>query len=532
MSINEMNTFNSLYDNFVKTHSHNEIFLCCDNRTMTLGELISLSETYILRLHEAGVKAGTCVGYTMPNCPEIIALVIALSKMGACIVPVFHMIPDAVKCTIFKNSRASVVITTNVQLASLVSCCNNGSGSPKFVTVDKNDTDVLSLADESISGKRINDIIPEKTDPSLPILISSSSGTTGTPKTVIWNQSNAAALIKASIAMAETVCEDGKTASSIVAFPLASAGVMNLMGFIFAGVRLIFSPDVSPVKFVQLIDQYQPDSMAAPPAYYEGILSLPMLNNIHTGSIKWIYTGMDFLSSSLMTRLNEKFTNIKGLANGYGLIETTNVFMLCITEKTDEQFGPTNLMSVAAGLGNQIEVRDESGKGVAVNETGILYVKGASVVIGYAGNPEETARAFKDGWFNTGDFVRFEGENTISLLGRRKYLIKRGGKSVSPLIVQDHINTLSGVKVSAVVGVPHQLFGEMVWAYVVVKDGFTVELKDIMKHCRAGLVNYMVPDQVRFVADIPKKSGVGKVDFDKMIQNAKEEIAELGGNNG
>jgi acyl-coenzyme A synthetase/AMP-(fatty) acid ligase len=532
MSINEVKTFNSLYDNFIKTYSHNENFLCCDNRKMTLGELISLSDQYILRLHEAGVKTGTCVGYTMPNCPEIIAIVIALSRMGACIVPVFHMIPDTVKCTIFKNSRASAVITTSLQLDSLVNSCNNGSGSPKFITIDKNGNDVLSLADESISGKNVNDIVPEKTDPSQPVLISSSSGTTGTPKTVIWNQSNAAALIKASMAMAETVHEDGKIASSIVAFPLASAGVINLMGFMFAGVRLVFSPDVSPVKFVQLIDLYQPESMAAPPAYYEGILSLPMLNNIRTGSITWIYTGMDFLSASLMTRLNEKFTNIKGLVNGYGLIETTNVFMLCINEKTDGTFGPTNAMRLAAGLGNQIEVRDESGKCVSAGETGILYVKGSSVVNGYAGNPEETSRAFRDGWFNTGDFVRFEGENTISLLGRRKYLIKRGGKSVSPVIVQDYINTLPGVKVSAVVGVPHPLFGEMVWAYVVVKDGFTLELKDLMKHCRAGLVNYMVPDQVRFVNDIPKKSGVGKVDFDTMIQNATKEIAELGGNNG
>lgn len=532
MSMNELDTFNSLYDNFVETHSRNEVILCCDDRTLTLGEQISLSERYIIRLHEAGVRPGTCVGYTMPNCPEIIALVIALSKMGACIVPVFHMVPDPVKYTIFKNSRVSVVITTNLQLKSLAGCSNNAPDSPQFVTIDKNENGVQSLEDECISGKNVNDIIPEKTDPSMPFLISSSSGTTGIPKAVIWTQSNAAALIKASITMAETVCEAGKTASSIVAFPLASAGVINLMGFIFAGVRLVFSPDVSPVKFVQLLDRYQPDSMAAPPAYFEGILSLPVLKTIQTGSIKWVYTGMDFLSSSLMSRLAEKFTNIKGLANGYGLIETTNVFMLCITEKTDGQFGPTNLMSVAAGLGNQIEVRDESGTCVSAGETGILYVKGPSVVNGYAGNPEETARSFKDGWFNTGDFVRCEGVNTISLLGRRKYLIKRGGKSVSPLIVQDHINTLSGVKTSTVVGVPHQLFGEMVWAYVVVKDGAAVELKDVMKHCRAGLANYMVPDQVRFVTDIPKKSGVGKVDYDTMIQIAKEEIAEMGGNNG
>jgi acyl-coenzyme A synthetase/AMP-(fatty) acid ligase len=153
------------------------------------------------------------------------------------------------------------------------------------------------------------------------------------------------------------------------------------------------------------------------------------------------------------------------------------------------------------------------------------------VVQGYLGNPEETARSFTDGWFCTGDVARNEGDGSITLLGRRKYLIKRGGKSVSPVVVQNHLNKLAGVQDSAVVGVPHPLYGEMVWAFVVRQSEDAVEFKDVMKHCRAELANYMVPDQVTFVPEIPKKSGVGKLDIDAMKAMAQQELDAIAGAN-
>jgi long-chain acyl-CoA synthetase len=117
----------------------------------------------------------------------------------------------------------------------------------------------------------------------------------------------------------------------------------------------------------------------------------------------------------------------------------------------------------------------------------------------------------------------------VTLLGRQKYLIKRGGKSVSPVVVQNHLNQLAGVQDSAVIGVPHPLYGEMVWAFVVRQSEDTVQLKDVMKHCRVELANYMVPDQVTFVSAIPKKPGVGKVDIDAMRAMAQKELSSIPG---
>jgi acyl-CoA synthetase (AMP-forming)/AMP-acid ligase II len=156
-------------------------------------------------------------------------------------------------------------------------------------------------------------------------------------------------------------------------------------------------------------------------------------------------------------------------------------------------------------------------------------VKGANVIRGYPGDPAATEESFKDDWFRTGDIVINEGNNRVTLLGRKKYLIKRGGKSVSPVVVQNHINKLEGVKDSAVVGLPHQLYGEMVWAFVVPQKGVDLRLKEVMKHCRSELANYMVPDQVSFIDEIPKNSGVGKVNYELLKEMANKELQAIPG---
>jgi len=254
-----------------------------------------------------------------------------------------------------------------------------------------------------------------------------------------------------------------------------------------------------------------------------------MLASFDLSTVKRMMVGMDFLTPSLVERFKQKFVNLEGFANGYGLVETSNVYMIC--KSLDEKAlltAETSKMVVACEA-NEIEVRDENGSLVDFGSIGELYVKGVNVVGGYINNPEESAKSFNDGWFKTGDIVRYESKDSVTLLGRKKYLIKRGGKSISPIVVQDTINTLDGISNSAVVGIPHPLYGEMVWAFVVKTPGATIEFKDVMKHCRTELVNYMVPDQILFIDEIPKGQGVGKVNYEKLKELAQNELKTIEG---
>jgi acyl-CoA synthetase (AMP-forming)/AMP-acid ligase II len=526
----KLTTLNDCFTAFIQQSDPRKPVMYCNDQKVTTVDLVEQVDRYTRHLDRLGVTLGVGVGYTMPNCPELFYLLLAVSRLGGFTVPLYHLFPDAGKVNIFKNSRVQLVVTAAAQASSLRMVSKSAGVSYKIATIDDcTDADYCFTIPVD-SGFDLLDSLPADTDPNLPFMVASSSGTTGIPKLVMMNQANVGAVVLASMDMVLPVDMNGKdTFTSVMAFPLSTSGILVCTGTMFAGVTLVFSEDLSPVKYLQMMNQYKADSLSAPPAYFEALLGLPMLENFNRATVRQIYTGMDFLSPSLLQRLKEKFVNITGATSGYGLIETSTVFMHSKVSNEAELSRPLNVMRLVDDIGNQIEVRDENGYVVASGETGELYVKGTSVVQGYLGNPEETVNSFRDGWFRTGDVVRNDGPTTITLLGRKKYLIKRGGKSVSPILVQNLINTLEGVKDSAVVGVPHPLYGEMIWAFIVKSTGSNIELKDIMRHCRAELANDMVPDQVTFIPEIPKNLGVGKVNYEKLRQMASQELQSIQG---
>jgi acyl-CoA synthetase (AMP-forming)/AMP-acid ligase II len=153
------------------------------------------------------------------------------------------------------------------------------------------------------------------------------------------------------------------------------------------------------------------------------------------------------------------------------------------------------------------------------------------VVSGYLTQTPEASAAFVDGWLPTGDLARRVAGGKIELCGRQKYFIKRGGRSISPIEIQDRVEACPGVVSCAVVGVKQALYGEMIWAFVVTDPAHEVTLAEVMKSCRATLPNYMVPDQVTFVAELPRGSGVGKLDREALVSQAEGELSRLQGAN-
>jgi acyl-coenzyme A synthetase/AMP-(fatty) acid ligase len=525
MTQNHYPTVYQIYEDYMVKCTPSAAAMHFNDRTVTNAELKDLVDAFTKHLIHLGVKPGTRVGYSMPNCPELFALFFSIARLGGCAIPLFHMIPDMGKCDIFNKSGAQIVILTAQQYNAFKECSVRMQANYSVVSIDE-----CPEASYHFAMTIPADIDPSKhilkdPFPPIPFIMASSSGTTGIPKLVIMTQSNIAAEIYAGMSLVQNV------RVSALAFPLSTAGMITCAGVFLAGVTCVFSADVNPVRFMQLVSQWKVDSISSPPAYFEALLSLPMLDTFDLSTVRRVQSGMDFFSPSLLQRLKARFVNINAFANGYGLIETSNVFMICTNSSVESFEGSTTLMSVAVPGANEIQVRDEEGNVVPVGTEGELYVKGLNVVQEYINSPEETQKSFQDGWFKTGDVARYEGGQSITLLGRKKYLIKRGGKSVSPVEVQNIINQIPGIKNSAVVGIPHQLYGEIVWAFVVKMPGSKVEFKDIMRHCRATLANYMVPDQISFVEDIPKNPGVGKVNYDALKQMANSELQTMNGGN-
>jgi acyl-CoA synthetase (AMP-forming)/AMP-acid ligase II len=129
---------------------------------------------------------------------------------------------------------------------------------------------------------------------------------------------------------------------------------------------------------------------------------------------------------------------------------------------------------------------------------------------GYLNKPEETAKAVRDGWYHTGDLARADANNFLTITGRLKELIIRGGQNIAPAEIEEVVNTFEPVLDCAVVGAPHEHLGEVPLLFVVPRAGRTVEAQALLAHCRAHLSAYKVPSAVHLIDTIPR-TGSGKI---------------------
>jgi len=506
-------TLDAHYDAALKRIGPGDTVLMDEGAPISMQEFQLSVRRLVQALREAGVEPGSLVGYSLPNGLAAFTLPLALSRLGAAFLPLFPMVPDAARCAAFSQARARfVVIPREGHDALAATAATQGCAFTILVLED-----LLQSEAEPLPASVAN--------PDAPLLLCTSSGTTGTPKAVFLSQRNVASALSAGFDLAHygpwTTDTDYR---SMIAFPQSTSGIMILLGTLFAGVCQVFTRSLSPVRFLEIAHGVEAESIAAPPAWFEALLSVPVTSTNKAPSIRGFVTGMDFLAPSLVARLRERFPALEAVGNGYGLVETATVFMTWKSSGPESLAGSTSVLSLVPGLGNEISVRGEDLQPVAEGEEGELWARGPSVVRGYLG----TSEGFHDGWFRTGDVVRSVAADTVELRGRNKYLIKRGGKSVSPLVVQEAVDRTPGVRASAVVGIPHPLYGEMIWAFVVRENGVELETPAIMKTVRATLPAHMVPDRIEFIEAIPLGRGVGKVDRETLIAQGSALLQKLG----
>lgn len=518
------NFFTPIYDQDLFPEDLERSAFIFKNSSITYGEVKKQVDICCANLIKMGVKKGDKVGYSLPNCPETFYLYMALSRLGACAIPLFHMIPDQGKVGIWANCNARYAITTAEQFESLKAVADQIGYPLSFATINKSAADYSF--DTTIDSSNISSSIVNENGDELPIIMASSSGTTGTAKYVEMTQKNAATVLKASYKLMQPK-DSGY--SLVLAFPLSTSGILVCMGMFAAGITMIIPEDMSPISFLKMVDTHNAEAISAPPAYLEAVSFIPGVDELNFDSVERVYTGMDFFPNKQLQSMRRRFPNLRMAGNGYGLIETSTVLMTWNAESLEDFDKPTNRMSPVEGIGNEFSVKTAEGEDLPRGEKGELFLKGNSIVKEYYKNPAETENAFKNGWFRTGDIAIHHEDDTVSLLGRNKYVIKRGGRSVSPIEISNEINKVPSVLSSAVVGVPHPLFGEMIWAFVVTPPGVEVPEGAIIKQCRENLAPYMVPDQVSFIDKIPKNPGVGKVNFEMMKEIALEKLSKMNG---
>jgi acyl-CoA synthetase (AMP-forming)/AMP-acid ligase II len=172
--------------------------------------------------------------------------------------------------------------------------------------------------------------------------------------------------------------------------------------------------------------------------------------------------------------------------------------------------------SAGVPVGNELRVVDEQERPLLPGDVGEVIIRGINVFDGYLDNPAADHEALSNGWFHSGDLGFLDQDGYLFLTGRKKEQINRSGEKISPREVEEIIHRLPEVESVGVVGIPHQLYGEEVAAFITLRPGRSLEPERIREYCREYLAGFKVPREILFVDELPKGPS-GKIQRRRLV---------------
>jgi len=432
-----------------------------------------------------GFKAGDRLALLFPNEPDYIELVYACAWLGVIVVPL--------------NTRLSAKEIDNV----LADAKPRGLIRHSSLPVPTVQVSWQVILDQDPLDVRSDSLPDPIYDPDAILALIYTSGTTGRPKGVGITHAN----------ILENVyhtsfwfpLEEG-------AVHLHAAPIFHIADFPFVfaapafGACQITIPKFNPQTFCETVQRERVTHTVLVPTMINMLTQFPDLKKYDLTSLKHLGYGGSPMAPELVHRTRQVLQNVK-LVQVYGLSETG-----FLTGLQDQEHTEDKLMSCGRPcLGIDVRVVDESGKEVETGQKGELVARGGNVMRGYWNDPQETANAFRDGFFRTGDIGYQNADGYFYILDRLKDMIVTGGENVYSGEVEAVIYTHPAVREVAVFGIPDPKWGELVMACVVLKPGKTLTADELIAYCRRSLANFKVPRSIEFSDTELPKSGSGKI---------------------
>ncbi|MGE7600275.1 class I adenylate-forming enzyme family protein [Lysinibacillus fusiformis] len=329
------------------------------------------------------------------------------------------------------------------------------------------------------------------------------SGTTGKPKGVMLTHEN----IVATADIWSSSMKMSNKDKMFICTPLFHCAGLHVfaMPMFYQGGTVVIEEAFSPTKTLAQIAITEATIFFGVPSMYTIILNTPGFKEHSFSHLRLLCYGAAPMPYELVKQVKEAFSNVN-VQNLYGQTENTPAATSLLD--TDAL---TKIGSVGKPLGQtEVRVVDSEGKPVPAGEVGEICVRGPQVMKGYLRNPEETARTIIDGWLYSGDLGRFDEEGYLYIVDRKKDMIIRGGENIYPIEVEEVLYQFPEILEAAVVGLPHEVYGEVPKAFVVFKEGKSLDEENILSYCQSQLAKYKVPYEIECLTELPRNAS-GKV---------------------
>jgi acyl-CoA synthetase (AMP-forming)/AMP-acid ligase II len=328
-------------------------------------------------------------------------------------------------------------------------------------------------------------------------LVLHTSGTTSRPKIVPLAQKNVAASAQNILTSLELTSAD--TCLNIMPLFHIHGLIAAVLSSIRAGATIFCAPNFNALSYFSWLEEANPSWYTAVPTMHQTILARAPRNKeiIHAISLRFIRSSSASLPPAVMAELEAVFDC--PVLEAYGMTEAAHQMA-----SNPLPSAPRKPGSVGRAAGPEVAIMDLEGTLLATGDTGEIVIRGQNVFAGYENNPSANAEAFSEGWFRTGDQGVIDDEGYLRLTGRLKEIINRGGEKISPREVDDVLMEHPAIEQVLTFAMPHDKLGEEVAAAIVLREGQSVDEKEVREFASVHLADFKVPRKVIFMEEIPK----------------------------
>jgi long-chain acyl-CoA synthetase len=470
---------------------------------VTYAELLERTGRLAGHLADVGITPGDTVAIMLPNSVAWVESSFAVTRAGAVGVPISYDASEAEIAYRLGDAECKAVITTAERGALFARLKETAPHLTTLIVTDRG-----ACGAEALRYERLMSTEPQSPPRDPPLLhetayILYTSGTTGRAKGV---RLTVHGMLWVTAACWTPITGLSERDTVLSPLPLFHSYALNLsvMSILATGASEYIMERFSTSEALRLLKTGEFTYFPGVPTMFHYLLQATRGEpDLRLPNLRLCVSAGAIMPATL----NREFEHQLGvpLLDGYGITETSTMVTM--------NWPSGNRVMGSCGIavpGLAVRIVDLKGQDVAPGAEGELIVHGPNVMPGYHNKPDETQKALRNGWYHTGDLAKSDENGFLTITGRLKELIIRGGQNIAPAEIEEVVNTFAAVLDCAVVGVPHEHLGEVPALFVVPRPGHSLESEALLAHCRTQLSAYKVPHSVQFIAEIPR-TGSGKI---------------------
>ncbi len=454
-----------------------------------------------------GVEKGDRVAMLLPNSPEFVIIYFGVVKIGGIALPLNVRYKADELASLFNDSQPKVLVAESPSLEQLGSALSRFKYIEHVIDIDNKHKGKFASYHQIMATASARRVEAQVEPEDIALIAYTSSPTVNPRGVVLSHRSLAAEAVISSHGFQQT----DKDIEILFALPMHH--VMGLVGVmltaIYKGSTVVIVPGLSIKGVMETIERERITIFIGVPYIYALMVDMAKKEGIETDlcSLRLCGSAGAPLPHNIIKQFKQHFG--RDIIDFWGLTEAA-CHATCPPIDGSGKFG-----SVGTALPSwELKIVDDNGNALPANQPGEIIVKGP-IMKGYYNKPEATAEVIKDGWLYTGDIGRMDEDGYLFISGRKKEMIIQKGQNTFPSDIEAVLKTHPKVVQTAVIGVPDEMRGEIVKAYIILKKGEMLTEEEIKHFCREHMANYKVPKQIILLDSLPK-TATGQIRKDEL----------------